>query len=172
MRCRNDPRFQAMLARAEPTGIQSARERAQHNRRIGRRDKSAPADKSIAVLAFANFGATRRRIFFRRHHGGVAQRAREGAGGCAWRRGRRRFIFKTRTCRSRDRAKANVAYVVEGSVQKSGTRVKITRSSSASDGFTCGRTRLRASEGRVRDAGRDRRLIAKNLQLTLGDARG
>ena len=133
----------------------------------------APANNSIAVLAFANFGGDKENEYF---SDGITEELLNVLAKVPGLRVAARtsaFYFKDKNVPIPEIAqKLNVAYVVEGSVQKSGTRVKITAQLiKASDGFHVWSdtfTRELKDVFAMQDeiAG----LIAKNLQLTLGDA--
>jgi len=122
------------------------------------------------VLAFANFGATRRTEYFPTHHGGVLNVLAK-VPGLRVRRGPSAFYSRTKRADPEIRAKANVAYVVEGQRAEIRHAREITAQLiKASDGFHVWSDTFTRELKTCRDAGRDRRLIAKNLQLTLGDA--
>jgi TolB-like protein/Flp pilus assembly protein TadD len=138
-------------------------------------DKFAPADKSIAVLAFANFGGDKENEYF---SDGITEELLNVLAKVPGLRIAARtsaFYFKDKNVPIPEIAqKLNVAYVVEGSVQKSGTRVKITAQLiKASDGFHVWSdtfTRELKDVFAMQDeiAG----LIAQNLQLKLAAASG
>ena len=177
---RNEPRFQALLAQAEAdpqrnphAGAKSANATPSAADKSASADKSAPADKSIAVLAFANFGGDKENEYF---SDGITEELLNVLAKVPGLRVAARtsaFYFKDKNVPVPEIAsKLNVAYVVEGSVQKSGTRVKITAQLiKAADGFHVWSdtfTRELKDVFAMQDeiAG----LIAKQLQLTLGDA--
>ena len=157
------PRFEALLA-----GIKSPIEAAK-----GGGAAIAPADKSIAVLAFANFGGDKENEYF---SDGITEELLNVLAKVPGLRVAARtsaFYFKDKNVPIPEIAKKlNVAYVVEGSVQKSGTRVKITAQLiKASDGFHVWSdtfTRELKDVFAMQDeiAG----LIAKQLSLSLGGA--
>ena len=134
-------------------------------------NKSAPADKSVAVLAFENLSGEKDNEYF---SDGISEEllnvlakvpglkvsARTSA-----------FYFKGKQVQLPEIAKQlGVAYVVEGSVRKSGTKVRITAQLiKAADGFHVWSDNF---DRELKDifAVQDEiaGLIAKNLQLTLG----
>ncbi len=155
---RNDPEFQA-LRDAAPAPVVD--------------EKSAPADKSVAVLAFANLSDDKANEYF---SDGISEEllnvlakvpglkvsARTSA-----------FYFKGKDVPIPEIAKQlGVAYVVEGSVRKSGDKVRITAQLvKAADGFHVW------SETFTRDvkdifAVQDEiaSVVARNLSLQLGVA--
>jgi TolB-like protein/Flp pilus assembly protein TadD len=137
--------------------------------------KPAPqsTEKSIAVLAFVNFGGDKDNEYF---SDGITEELLNVLAKVPGLRVAARtsaFYFKDKNVPIPEIAsKLNVAYIVEGSVQKSGTRVKITAQLiSAADGFHVWSdtfTRELKDVFAMQDeiAG----LIAKQLQLTLSAA--
>ena len=167
---RGEPAFAAVIAEAE------AIERAAALQSGGGGVAAvAPIldQKSIAVLAFANFGGDKENEYF---SDGITEELLNVLAKVPGLRVAARtsaFYFKDKNVPIPEIAqKLNVAYVVEGSVQKSGTRVKITAQLiKAADGFHMWSdtfTRELKDVFAMQDeiAG----LIAKQLQLTLGDA--
>ncbi len=100
-------------------------------------DKSAPAEKSIAVLAFADLSEARNSEYF---SDGISEELLNVLAKVPGLRVAARtsaFFFKGKNLPIAEiAAKLNVAYVVEGSVQRAGERVKITAQLiKAADGF-------------------------------------
>lgn len=137
---------------------------------------SAKADaKSVAVLAFANFGGAKENEYF---SDGITEELLNVLAKVPGLRVAARtssFYFKDKNVPIPEiAAKLNVAYVVEGSVQQSGTRVKITAQliNAAngfhmwSDTFTRELKDVFAMQDEI--AG----LIAKKLELTLAGRAG
>jgi TolB-like protein/tetratricopeptide (TPR) repeat protein len=134
-------------------------------------DKSVPADKSVAVLAFADLSATKDSEYL---SDGISEEllnalAKIPGLGVAARTSA--FSFKGRNVPIPEIGqKLNVAYVVEGSVQRAGDRVKITAQLiKAADGFhvwsdtfTRDMKDVFAVEEEISG------VIAKNLSLKLG----
>jgi TolB-like protein/Flp pilus assembly protein TadD len=173
---RDDPRIQRILAegadmlvklKAEQTGTKPAAGAAAST------DKSALADKSVAVLAFANLSDDKSNEYFSdgiseellnvlAKISGLKVSARTSA-----------FYFKGKEVPIPDIARQlGVAYVVEGSVRKAGDKVRITAQLiKAADGFHVWSdtfTRDLKDIFAVQDeiAG----LIAKNLEVKMGIA--
>ena len=134
-------------------------------------DKSAPAEKSIAVLAFADLSEARNSEYF---SDGISEELLNVLAKVPGLRVAARtsaFFFKGKNLPITEiAAKLNVAYIVEGSVQRAGERVKITAQLiKAADGFhlwsdTFTRDAKDVFAVQEEIAGR----IAKELSLKLG----
>ena len=122
---RADPRFQALLARTEPDPARNPHAAAKFAAPAA--VSAAPPDKSVAVLAFANLSDDKANEYFSdgiseelltvlQKIPGLHVAARTSA-----------FSFKGKNATAQEIGeKLGVAHLVEGSVQKSGNRVKIS----------------------------------------------
>jgi len=131
-----------------------------------------PKDKSIAVLAFENFGGDKENEYF---SDGITEELLNALAKVPGLRVAARtssFYFKGKDATIAEIAHTlNVAYVVEGSVQSSGNRVKVTAQLiSAADGFHLwSDTFTREQEDIFTMEDDIAGVIAQNLQLNLGN---
>jgi len=163
---RQDPRFQALLAQAPAPKPDAAPA-------VSLATLSAPDSKSVAVLAFANLSDDKANEYF---SDGISEEllnvlakvpglkvtARTSA-----------FYFKGKEVPVPEIAKQlGVAYVVEGSVRKSGDRVRITAQLiKAADGFhVWSDTFTRELKDIFAVQDEIAQLVAKNLELKMGVA--
>ena len=129
---RSDPRFQAILAQAERDPRMSPTASAS-----GPAPAPLPSDKSVAVLAFANLSDDKNNEYF---SDGISEELLNvlcKVPGLKVTARTSSFSFKGRDVPVPEIAqKLGVAYVVEGSVRKSGDKVRITAQLiKAADGF-------------------------------------
>ena len=163
---RDNARFQALLARATvpPPQVASAA-----STKPG--EESAPAEKSVAVLAFANLSDDKGNEYF---SDGISEELINALGkvpGLKVPAGTSSFYFKGKSMPMPEIAKQlGVAYVIEGSVQRAGDKVKISaRLSKAADGFQVwSDTFLRDAKDVFAVEDEIAGVIAKNLSLKLG----
>ncbi len=163
---RNTPRFQAALAKLNARLMRGAPSVAKTD------DNSASTDKSIAVLAFKTIGDDKEGEYFSEGISEELMNVLAKVPGLRVTGSTSAFYFKGKQVPLAEIAKQlGVAYIVEGSVRKMGSRVRITATLvKAADGF-----QIWASENLERElkdifAVQDEiaGLIAKSLQLTLG----
>jgi TolB-like protein/Tfp pilus assembly protein PilF len=157
---RSHPRFVALLARLEPSPNSTT---------------TAPAadDKSVAVLAFANLSDDKGNEYF---SDGISEELINALGKVPGLKVPARtssFYFKGKSVPVPEIAKQlGVAYVVEGSVQRAGQKVKISaRLSKAADGFQVWTDSfLREAKDVFAVEEEIAGLIAQQLSLKLGGA--
>ncbi len=117
---RKDPRFAALLTGATaPAGPKSADDRVVAT--------AAPADKSVAVLAFANLSDDKANEYFSDGISEELLNVLAKVPGLAVRGRSSGFYFKGKQVKSAEIGQQiNVAYLVQGSVRRAGDRVRIS----------------------------------------------